>query len=65
MSKLLSPLRQSDHIIRSTRDFIQNIKRKNIPSGYKIVSFDVKSLFTKVPLDQTINIILKQIYIDS
>ena len=31
-------------------------------SNYKIVSFDVKSLFTNVPLDQTISIILNRIY---
>ena len=30
-----------------------------------MVSFDVKSLFTNVPLDQSINIILKQIYDDN
>ena len=65
MSKLLSILRQSDHNVRSTKDFIQNIKRKNIPTGYKMVSFDVKSLFTNVPLDQTINIIFKRIYDDN
>ena len=62
LSKLLSPLRQSDHNVRSTKDFIQNIKRENIPTSYKMVSFDVKSLFTDVPLDRTINIILKRIY---
>ena len=62
LSKLLSPLRQSDHNVRSTKDFIQNIKRENIPTGYKMVSFDVKSLFINVPLDRTINIILNWIY---
>ena len=62
LSKLLSPLRQSDHNVRSTKDLIQNIKEENIPTGYKMVSFNVKSLFTNVPLDQTINITLKRIY---
>ena len=38
------------------------IKRQVIPSSYKLVSFDVKSLFTNVPLDRTIDIILKRIY---
>ena len=64
-SKLLSPIRQSDHNVRSTKDFTQNIKRENIPTGYKMVSFDVKLLFTNVPLDRTINIILKRIYYDN
>ena len=62
LSKLLSSLRQSDHNVRSTKDLIQNIKEENIPTGYKMVSFNVKSLFTNVPLDQTINITLKWIY---
>ena len=34
-------------------------------NGYKMVSFDVKSLFTNVPPDRTINIILKRIYEDA
>ena len=32
------------------------------PDDYKPISFDVTSLFTNVPLDYTISIILKQIY---
>ena len=31
------------------------------PDDYKLISFDVTSLFTNVPLDYTINIILKRI----
>ena len=38
------------------------IKQQVIPSSNKLVSFDVKSLFTNVPLDRTIDIILKRIY---
>ena len=38
------------------------IKQQVIPSSYKLVSFDVKSLFTNVPLDRTIDIVLKRIY---
>ena len=65
LSKLLSPLRQSDDDVRGTKDFIQNIKRRNIPTGYKMVSFNVKLLFANVPLDRTTNIILKRIYDDN
>ena len=44
-------------------------KIKNIPphlfgDGYNCVSFDVESLFKNVPIKRTIDIILKQIYID-
>ena len=33
-----------------------------VPNGYQIVSFDVKSLFTNVPLDWTIDIVLRRIF---
>ena len=49
LSKLLSPLRQSDHSIRSTKVFIQKIKMENILTGYKMVSFDVKSYLPMFP----------------
>ena len=59
LSKVLSPLRESEHNIKSTNDFIWQVKKEPIPTGYEMVSFDVKSLFTNVPLDQTIDIILR------
>ena len=62
LSKVLSPLRESEHNIKSTNDFIRQIKKEPIPTGYEMVSFDVKSLFTNVPLDRTIDIILRRIY---
>ena len=56
------PLRESEYTVKNTKNFVDNIKKENIQKGYKMVSFDVKSLFTNVPLDRTINIILKRIY---
>ena len=38
------------------------IKNEKIPENYEMVSFDVKSLFTSVPLEHTIDIIIKRIY---
>ena len=38
------------------------IKHKKVPEGFQMVSFDVKSLFTNVPLETTIDIILRRIY---
>ena len=35
-----------------------------LEDGCNYVSFDVKSLFTNVPIKRTIDIILKRIYID-
>ena len=54
LAKLLSTLGQSDCTVTNTGDFI---KRQR----YKMISFDVKSLFTNVPLEETIAVILKKV----
>ena len=33
-----------------------------IPAQHKVISFDVEALFTNVPLDYAINLIIKRIY---
>ena len=38
------------------------IKNEQIPLDFTVVSFDVKSLFTSVPLTETIDIILDRVY---
>ena len=45
ISKAPSPLRELEQNIKSTKDFIQQIKKEPLPAGYKMVLFDVKSLF--------------------
>ena len=60
ISKILSPLKISEHNLKSTNDLIRQIKKEPIPAGYEIVSLEVKTLFT-VPLDRTIDIILRKI----
>ena len=58
----MSPLSTSEYTVKSTSDFITHIKRQNKPNNFKLISFDVTSLFTNVPLDFTIDVILKRIY---
>ena len=41
---------------------MQIIKHKKVPEGLQMVSFDVKLLFTNVPLETTIDKILRKIY---
>ena len=63
LAKLLSPLSQSDHTVKSTKHFIEQIKYDKIPEGtYQKLPFDVKSLFTSIPLNETIEITLERIY---
>ena len=62
LAKLLSPLGTSEHTISNTKTFVKQIEKIKVPLGYKMVSFDLLSLFTNVPLDKTIEIILKRVY---
>ena len=41
---------------------IHKIPPERFHQGYQYFSFDVTSLFTKVPLNKTINIIMERIY---
>ena len=41
---------ESRHKLQSTENFIDAIKTIQIPDDHKLVSFDVKSLFTSIPL---------------
>ena len=62
LEKVLALLSRSQYTAESSNKFVNVIKEQVIPSSYKLVSFDVKSLFTNVPLDRTIDIILNRIY---
>ena len=65
MMSSLSPLSQSEYAVKNTKEFVQDFKRLYVPKdNYKLVSFYVSSLFTNVPLDYTIDVILRRIYTD-
>ena len=51
LTNILKPLTdESGHKLQSTENFIAAIKTIQIPDHHKLVSFDVKSLFTSIPL---------------
>ena len=62
LTKLLSPLSNSKYTIDSTKHFMENIKQETIPDRYKMAFFYVNWLFTNVPLETNIDIILERIY---
>ena len=64
LAEILKPLTKSEYSIDSTKDFVAKVRSKRIANGYELVSFDVVSLFTKVPLEYTIELILNKIYRD-
>ena len=65
LTRLLNPLTMNSHTLKDSFEAvsrIQNIPEQLFRDGYRFVSFDVKSLFTNVPLKKTINIIVDRIY---
>ena len=42
---------------------MNKVKNERIPQGFNIASFDIKSLFTSVPLKKTIDIAFERIYL--
>ena len=58
----MSLLSKSEYTVNSTIDFLKSIRNLKIPNKHKVISFDVKALFTNVPLDYTINVKLRRIY---
>ena len=57
----LSLLRQPRNTVKNTKEFIEELTQQKLPKEHKKVSFEVKSLFTNVSLDHTIDIVLKRI----
>ena len=62
LAKLLAPLTKSEYSITSTAEFISRIRDLKVDKDHDMVSFDVSNLFTNVPLDFTIDLVLKKVY---
>ena len=66
ITKLLIPLTQNKYSLEDTFDAAERIKK--IPKelirnkNYTLISLDVVSLFTNVPLRKAVNIILDRVY---
>ena len=60
LSRILKPLvgRSTLHV-RKNQDFIQSIEEVTVESEECMISFDVKALFTSIPIQPTLNIIKK------
>ena len=48
---------KSQHHLQNTKDFIQQIKDVKLQQDETIISYDVKALFTSVPIQPVLNII--------
>ena len=58
---LLSPLVPNDYSCKDTFSFVSQIKNANLSKQF-LVSYDVTSLFTNIPLQETIDIAINLIF---
>ena len=66
LSHIIKPLMgQSPHHLKNTQHFIQQIQGKSLQPGDSITSFDVKALFTSVPVQPAIQIINNRLQQDN
>ena len=63
LANVLSPLAYSEYNFTITRYLMNKVKKERIPQVFRMVSFDVKYLFTSVPLERTRDIALERIYL--
>ena len=65
LSRILAPLAgQSDSYIRNSGHFVQRLQEVTITDNDLLVSFDVKSLFTQIPIDDALVIIAEKVQND-
>ena len=66
MAIIICPLvGQSPPLSQNTQHFIQYIKEVKLEPAEVITSYDVKALFTSVPVDPSINIIKQKLQQDA
>ena len=62
LAGIICPLMgQSQHHLKNSQHFIQKIQQVRLEQGEVISSYDVKALFTSVPVDPAINIVKQRL----
>ena len=64
LDSLIKPNLPQTFMLNSTPDFLEKLNKFEIQPGDKMISFDVCSLFTNIPLLETIQIIADYLYSD-
>ena len=53
LASYLLPLTENEYSIKTTTDFAERLSNRTVDDDEVLVSHDVSSLFTEVPLDET------------
>ena len=59
---ILSPIAENQYTIKNSAHFREQISNMTDPSNLYMTSFDIKDLYTNIPLQETIDICLSQIH---
>ena len=59
------PLTTNEYSIKTTTDFAVCLEDRKLEDDVILVSYDVSSLFTEVPLDETFDYIIEEIYVNN
>ena len=62
LDTIIKPNISDEHMLRSSYEFLEKLQEINLNSNQVMVSLNVKSLFTNVPLQEAIDLILDKIY---
>ena len=63
LANIIKPIRDSIYSLKNTDEFLKFLKENShLSKDNKVISFDIESLFTNIPVDETINIICYKLY---
>lgn len=65
LDEKLKPLSVNHYTISDTLSFTEEIQNLDINKNNILVSYDVTSLFTNIPLQETIEIIIEKVFVDN
>ena len=59
---LLSPITENEFTVKNSYEFARDVKDLKLSNGMVMASFDVESLFTNIPVQETINIAIDSLF---
>ena len=60
--KMLEPITYNEYSVKNSFEFVKNLSNHPVLKDSVMVSFDVESLFTSIPVNQTIDIIIELLF---